>query len=182
MTLMRTLIAGVMVAISTFAIASQDRIASWEEFTVRALVHEHPITVVARMASDRLVSVATQSAENRIEVPVAELVDLPSPQLQSVQILYGTFHALPRLPGKALDPESERDRPYHYVKLRFGEPKQFDYVPYYREVMFMFWDGQYKERWIRWIDGKDRWRYEKKKPGQAPEPLGTESVIDNVRN
>jgi hypothetical protein len=177
---MRACIAILLIAIAGVAVASKDRMASWQEFTIRASVHAQPLTVVARVSGSRLTSLSAESAGNRLEVPNSELADLPNPQLQGVQILYGTFRAQPRLPGTKANAEAARERPYYYVKLGFGEPKKFDYALYFHEVSFMFWDGKYRERSIRWVEGKGQWRYETKQPGQAPKPMGTESIIGHT--
>ena len=67
---------GLLLAVPTWGIASQDRIAPWEEITVRALVHEQPVTVVARVLDGRLISVNAESLGKRVEIPASELKDL----------------------------------------------------------------------------------------------------------
>jgi hypothetical protein len=178
--MIRTCLFVLLSAMTGLACATSDRIAEWHELTVRAVVHGEKVTVTARASTDRLLSLATESRGSLIEVPVPELSGVPSPHLHTIQILYGAFHASPALSGAKAEPASQSEKPYYFVKLTFGKPKIFERKPYFDEVSFLVWDGRYQERSVRWVIGKDQWRYETKKAGRAPEAAGTEKVLDSA--
>ena len=172
----RTFIAAILVGVSAAASAAQG-ITTWDELTIRGVAHGEPITVVVRASGGRLTALSTDSVGTRIDVPGPELADVLDPHLNGVQILSQGFPAGGRRAEAQVHPGAKPHTPHHSVKLRFGQPRVFGETAHYHEAVFVFRDGRYDERWIRRVEGKDRWRYETKKPGQTPEPAGIEGHI-----
>jgi hypothetical protein len=152
---LRALLAALLFLFSLQCAAHQDRVAQWTAVTLHALVHGLPTVVTAEVDKDELKRIQIKYGNQSFEIPANALLDIPSPRLNTIQVLFETHPAITPLPGVSIRDELRKPRPYFYVSLDFGPPMDVGEPPYpleskvaFANVQYHFLDGEYRERWI----------------------------------
>jgi hypothetical protein len=162
----RTWLAAVLAALSSSAVGSQDSVAQWTSVTLHTDVHDQPMVLTAQATTDHLSSIRIEHATRTFLIPVEAFAGIPSPYLNSIQVLSWVGEAIVPLPGVTLPPELLSPRFHFYVQLNFGPGMEVGEAPYpwskmeFASVEFHFVNGEYRERWIHRPTGPDAWKLE----------------------
>jgi hypothetical protein len=155
MNALRAILVALFLSFSVPGAAHQDRVAQWSAVTLRTVVHGLPTIVTAEASQGMLKRIHIKHGEQSFEIPPKALLDLPSPQLNTIQVLFETHPAITPLPGVSIRDELRKARTYFYVSLSFGSPMDVGEPPYpleskvaFANAQFHFLNGEYRERWI----------------------------------
>lgn len=150
---MKFLFATLVFLASTLANAVVEIAPDWGSIQVETIVEQQNVLVTARVRNDRLAALKVKLAETTIDVPAAELADLPHLNLQSLRIVSPDVRSgVGPVIAVYLENQPNRD-PKKKITVRF-----------------LFSDWLYKGRLVVQEDGKQR-EVKLKETGQPAKPM-----------
>ena len=157
------------------AFANQDRINSWSSVTINISPSQGDIQVAVAVEKESLKSLSLTLNGKALAVPPSEFKDLDKVQLNSIRILSGAFDG--ELMHRFSGAPDQKDIPYHYVELKFGEPIATDGGIEYNSAQFLFHDGKYQKRTVEKLAVNGDETLEDKAPGEEAAPAGKISTL-----
>jgi len=164
--------------------AYRDKVAEWNEVTVRADVHGRPVVAKIKRNDGRLTFLLWETAGKVISVPAEEISDIEDPQLSSIRLRFGDFSYHPRRPIPKGVPPSKvpvEKIPYEYLHIEYGAPVCADNRCERSYVWFLFWEGAYQERWTHRVAAPGEFSLEMKEPGKLARPGGGTRELGQVQ-